>query len=72
MERTHTTFLPDDELRPQLEVGDTIVFTGTTVRWQEIERQVERLGFGDSYIVIATCVPGSNSKISLKPKSIRE
>jgi hypothetical protein len=31
-----------------------VVFSGREIRWQEIERQVERLGFGDLYIVSAT------------------
>jgi hypothetical protein len=70
MKRTHTRVLTDDELRPQLEARDTISFVGRPVTFQEIERQVERLGFGDLYIVSTTQKPPSDvAKISLKPEA---
>ena len=45
MKHTYTQLLTDDELRPHLEAKDTILFRNITIRWQHIERQVERLGF---------------------------
>jgi len=45
--------LTDVELRQQLEAGDTISFVGGEISLQKIERQVDRLGFGDVYIVSA-------------------
>jgi hypothetical protein len=41
--------LTDEELREQLQSQDTILFVGECLRWQEIERQAERLGFGELY-----------------------
>jgi hypothetical protein len=46
--------LTDGELRAQLEAGDTLSFVGLEISLQSIERQVDRLGFGDLYIVSAT------------------
>jgi len=43
--------LGDDELADHLLKGRTLVFKGLGNEWQEIERQVERLGFGDLYFV---------------------
>ena len=45
--------LSDEELRTHLANGNTIIFQGTTCKWQNIERQVERLGFGENYLVSA-------------------
>jgi hypothetical protein len=68
MERIYTQPLSDDELRPQLEAMATILFDGQTIQWHEAERQVERLGFGDLYIVSCTQGrSGNDAKISLKP-----
>ena len=53
MVRTCTLPLTDGELRPQLEAGETLSFVGEEISFQTIERQVERLGFGDLYIVSA-------------------
>jgi hypothetical protein len=62
MERIYTRLLADAELVAQLEAY------GPTIQWHEAERQVERLGFGDLYIVSSTQGPlGIDSKISLKP-----
>lgn len=55
----------DDELRPHLERGDSIVFTGSAHDWQEIEQQVERLGFGDRYVVSRTARAGATGQRSL-------
>jgi len=53
MVRTCTIPLTDGELRSQLEAGDTLSFIGREISLQTIERQVDRLGFGDLYIVSA-------------------
>ena len=69
MKAIHTEPLADDELRLQLEAGESIVFSGQEVEWHDIERQVERLGYGDLYFVSAT--HGSmerGSRISLRPE----
>jgi hypothetical protein len=52
-EMTRTCIMPlaDNELRPELEARDTIFFVGGGADWLEIERQVERLGFGEVYVV---------------------
>jgi hypothetical protein len=75
MERTHTKPLSDDRLRPELEAGDTVVFKGKNFTWERIERQVARLGFGDSYLVIATSLSGRSGndvKIRLRPKLVND
>jgi hypothetical protein len=46
--------MTDADFRQQLEARDTIFFVGGEVSLQKIERQVERLGFGEMYIVSAT------------------
>ena len=51
MRYTYARALRDEELLPHLERGDTIAFTDAVKSWQDIERQVERLGFGDNYAV---------------------
>jgi len=47
----YTRRLNDQELRSHLEDGDTITFSDAVKEWEEIERQVERLGFGSHYAV---------------------
>jgi len=42
-------FLSDADMRAYLERGDTLLFKST--KWQEIERQIDRLGFEDSHFV---------------------
>jgi hypothetical protein len=69
MKRVHTHRLTDEELKSELEAKDTILFMGTDLTWQEVERQLERLGFGDSYIV--SVVKGTDyslARISLRPR----
>ena len=64
----HFRALTDDQLRRQLAAGDIIFFVGRQFRLQEIEKQVERLGFGKDYIVSLTRGPNSDrAKIRLKP-----
>jgi|APCry1669188910_1035180.scaffolds.fasta_scaffold23276_2 hypothetical protein len=49
MKRLYTRLLRDDELRLRLESGDTIVFHDLSREWENIERQVDRLGYGSLY-----------------------
>jgi len=47
--------ITDDELKHRLRAHDTLFFVGQHhVRQEEIQQQVERLGFGELYIVSAT------------------
>ena len=59
MRYTYARALRDEELLPHLERGDTIVFTDAVKHWQDIEGQVERLGFGDSFAVSRGSRPAS-------------
>lgn len=43
--------LPDEQMRVHLATGDSLVFEGLAQQWQDVERQVERLGFGELYLV---------------------
>ena len=47
----YTRLLTDEEMRAHLERKERLVFCGMPREWQEVERQVERLGFGASYFV---------------------
>ncbi len=68
MTRTHTRPLTDEELRSELQAGHVVCLLDQRLRFQEIERQVERLGFGDAYIVSATQRPNAGlSSIRLTP-----
>ena len=70
MKCTHSAPLTDDELRPLLEARKVISFMGQPVGFEEIERQVGRLGFGDLYVVSATQGPHSSMvKINLRPEA---
>ena len=55
--QTFTIILPDDQMRLHLEGGSTILFKGLGTDWQTVERQVERLGFGEQYVVSRTRGP---------------
>ena len=48
---TYTRLLDDDEMKTHLERQDTLIFEGLGREWQQVERQVERLGFGEAFIV---------------------
>jgi hypothetical protein len=68
MKAIQTQFLADDELRLQLEARESIVFSGQEIEWHDIERQVERLGFGDLYVVSATNgSPARGPRVTLRP-----
>jgi len=43
--------LPDDQMGAYLEADTSLVFAGLAKHWQDLERQVERLGFGEKYFV---------------------
>jgi len=43
--------LSDEEMRVLLESEYSVVFTGLSKDWQKVEKQVERLGFGDKFLV---------------------
>jgi hypothetical protein len=49
--QSFNAILPDDQMRACLETGATLVFDGLGKEWQAVERQVERLGFGDTCFV---------------------
>ena len=59
MKHAYTKLLSDEELRLHLERGDTVLFKGMPKAWQDIERQVERLGFADEYAVSRTSRAGA-------------
>jgi hypothetical protein len=69
MTRVHAHRLSDEELRAELAGEDTILFIGTDLDEQEVERQVERLGLSEFYVV-STQRNGewSLSRISVRPK----
>jgi len=53
----YTHPLNDQELRSHLERGDTITFSDAVKDWEQIERQVERLGFGSDYAISRSSHP---------------
>jgi len=60
-----TCLLRDEELSDHLRKGHTLLFKGLGNEWQEIERQVERLGFGEAYFV--SQLEGHESSTKLSP-----
>jgi hypothetical protein len=59
-------------LRPELEAGDVIFFLGEQLKLYEVEEQVERLGFGEMYLVSRSRkLDAARAKIRLKPASGR-
>jgi hypothetical protein len=52
--------LSDAQMHAQLELGHR--FSLMVPQWQEVERQIERLGFGDIYVV--TLVNAKRGKIT--------
>ena len=70
MKCVYTRLLNDEELRPHLERGDVVAFKGLGREWEEIERQVERLGFGDAYAVSRSSragVPAEEAIVRISP-----
>jgi hypothetical protein len=41
-------------MRAHLRSGSTLIFKGLERDWETVERQVERLGFGELYLVSRT------------------
>jgi hypothetical protein len=69
MKCIHDQGISDAELRSELEARDSIVFMGTDLSMQDIERQVERLGFGEDYIVSEVrSTEWSFGRIRVQPK----
>ncbi len=52
--KTFGCLLSDEQMRLQLDSGTTLVFEKTAANWQDLERQIERLGFGEKYFVTRT------------------
>jgi hypothetical protein len=67
MKHVYTRLLDDAELRSHLERGDTVAFENLARDWEKIERQVERLGYGDTYAVSRTSKPSAPGQIRLSP-----
>ncbi len=61
----YTRPLEDEKMRTLLEKRETIVFKGLGREWQRIERQVERLGFGELYIVSQRGSRDGDTRVSL-------
>jgi hypothetical protein len=54
MQYTYTRPLNDQELAKHLSAQDQLVLRVPGLRWQDVERQVDRLGFGESFLVAET------------------
>jgi hypothetical protein len=65
----YCSLLRDDELAAHLLGGHTVVFRGLGKEWHQIEKQVERLGFGDTYFV--SQVAGREQSIKISPATRR-
>ena len=64
---TYNCLLHDRDLLQHLGQRDTLLFAGLGREWQEIEKQVERLGFGEIYIVSRSGSRPGSTKV--KPAS---
>ena len=60
--------LTDEEIRDLLHRNEIIVFDGMSREWQKVEQQIEKLGFGDTYIVSQRKGPRGGS-IKAAPRS---
>jgi hypothetical protein len=54
MQYNYTRPLNDKELAGHLIAQDQIILRVPVLRWQDVERQVDRLGFGESFLVSET------------------
>jgi hypothetical protein len=68
MKRIHAHRLSDEELRAELATEDTVVFMGTGLDGEEVEREVERLGLCVFYVV-TTLVNGKRTLARIRLKS---
>lgn len=62
MKCTYTRRLSDEELRAHLERADSLVFSEGAGSWEELEQQVERLGYAGEYVVSRTSREGAAGK----------
>jgi len=53
MKRTVIGLVSDEELRAWLQARETVLLVGKDIEWRDVERQVERLGFGEDFVVCA-------------------
>jgi hypothetical protein len=60
----YTRLLSDPEMSTHLEKRDGLLFKGLGEEWQTIERQVERLGFGDAYVVSQRGLREGHTKVT--------
>ena len=60
----YTRLLNDQEMAAHLQEEDTLLFKELGREWQQVERQVERLGFGDRYVVSQIGARRSSTKVS--------
>ncbi len=70
MKYAYSRLLIDDELRTHLAHGDTLVFNGLAPAWRQLELQVERIGFGDTYAVLRSkrsALPGEQEVLKVSP-----
>jgi hypothetical protein len=61
-EKTFDSILSDDQMRAQLERREVFFFKRPGPNWQLIERQIERLGFGEKYFV--TCISAVRGELT--------
>jgi hypothetical protein len=61
---TYTRLLEDHELRAHLENRDVIVFKDLGRAWQDVEKQVERLSFGEDYVVSQRGAKPGDTRVS--------
>ena len=68
MQYTYTRALSETELLQHLRSQDELLLRAPGLRWQEVERQIERLGFGDRFFVSAlTSARGDFCKVTPCP-----
>lgn len=60
----YSRLLNDQEMAAHLEKEDTLLFKELGRERQQVERQVERLGFGDRYVVSQIGARQSSTKVS--------
>jgi hypothetical protein len=54
MQYTYNRLLTESELREHLRARHRVVLRIPGIEWHKIEREVERLGFGESFLVSST------------------
>ncbi len=67
----YTDLIEDQQLKAHLERQETLLFKGLGREWQQIERQVERLGFGENYVVSQRGSNGGSTKVSVERVAAR-